>query len=256
MAGQTELPDYVLRNRAVWDEMAPEWVGGGERNWARPEPAWGIWGIPESELHLIDDVAGLDIIELGCGTGYVSAWLARRGARPVGIDNSARQLETARRLQVEHGLDFPLIHGNAENVPYPDASFDFAISEYGAAIWADPYRWIPEAARLLRPGGRLTFMGNAFLFILCSPDEEEPPTDRLLRDQFGACRFEWPSDGSVDFHLAHGEMIRLLRSNGFEIEDLIEIQAPEGATTRYVWVDPAWARRWPTEEIWKARKRA
>ncbi len=134
-------------------------------------------------------------IELGCGTAYVSAWLARRGARPVGIDNSPKQLETARRLQAEHGLEFPLLLGNAESVPYPDASFDFAISEYGAAIWADPYRWIPEAARLLRPGGRLTFLGNAFLFILCSPDEDDvPPTDRLLSDQFGACRFEWPGD--------------------------------------------------------------
>lgn len=252
---ENELPEHVQRNRDVWDKWAPEWAASGARNWASHEPTWGIWGVPESELRLIENVEGLDVIELGCGTAYVSAWLARLGARPVGIDVSARQLETARRLQTEHGLDFPLIHGNAEEVPYPDASFDFAISEYGAAIWADPYRWIPEAARLLRPGGRLTFLGNAFLFILCSPEEELPATDRLLRDQFGACRFEWPSDDSVEFHLPHGEMVRLLRASGFEIEDLIEIQAPEGATTRFPWVDPAWARRWPSEEVWKARKR-
>ena len=92
---------------------------------------------------LPDDLDGLDTIELGCGTGYVSAWLARRGARPVGIDNSEAQLATARRLQAEHGIEFPLIHGNAETVPLPDASFDLAISEYGASIWADPYRWVP-----------------------------------------------------------------------------------------------------------------
>jgi len=253
---ESDLPEHVQRNRRVWDGWAPEWVKSGERNWALDEPTWGIWGRPESELGLIQDCDGQDVIELGCGTAYVSAWLARRGARPVGIDNSAKQLETARRLQIEHGLDFPLIHGNAETVPYPDASFDLAISEYGAAIWADPYRWIPEAARLLRPGGRLTFLGNAFLFMLCSPDEELPPTDRLLRDQFGACRFEWPADESVEFHLPHGEMIRLLRASGLEIEDLIEIQAPEGATTRFPYVDPAWARRWPSEEVWKARKKA
>ncbi|MGD0121040.1 MAG: hypothetical protein ABSC46_00575 [Candidatus Limnocylindrales bacterium] len=75
------------------------------------------------------------------------------------------------------------------------------------------------------------FLGNAFLFILCSPEEELPPTDRLVRDQFGARRFEWPSDDSVEFHLPHSEMIRLLRGSGFEIDDLIEIQAPPGATT-------------------------
>ncbi len=252
-----ELPDHVLRNRAVWDRWAPDWVAGGQRNWAAHEPDWGIWGIPESQLRLLDDVEGRDVIELGCGTAYVSAWLARRGARPVGIDNSPKQLETARTLQVKHKLEFPLLLGNAESVPYPDASFDLAISEYGAAIWADPYLWIPEAARLLRPGGRLRFLGNAFLFILCCPDEDDkPPTDRLLSDQFGACRFEWPSDESVEFHLPHGEMIRLLRKSGFEIEDLIEIQAPEGATTKYPWVDPVWARRWPTEEVWKARKKS
>lgn len=255
MSERDELPEYVLRNRAEWDRWAPDWVASGERNWASPEAHWGIWGIPESELHMLDDVAGLDAIELGCGTAYVSAWLARRGARPVGIDNSAAQLETARRLQVEHGLEFPLIHGNAENVTLPNASFDLAISEYGASIWADPYRWIPEASRLLRPGGRLSFLGNAFLFMLCSPDEaDKPSTDRLLRDQFGALRFEWPDDDSVEFHLPHGEMVRLLRSSGFEIEELIEIQAPEGSTTRFKWIDPEWARRWPSEEVWKARK--
>ncbi len=205
---------------------------------------------------MVGDVAGLDVIELGCGTAYVSAWLARLGARPVGIDNSPKQLETARRLQAEHGLGFPLLLGNAEAVPYPDASFDLAVSEYGASIWADPYRWIPEAARLLRPGGRLSFLVNSFLDMLCVPDEDDmPPTDRLVRDQFRSYRYEWSSDDSVEFHLPHGEMIRLLRASGFEVEDLIEIQAPEGATTRFPWMDPQWARRWPSEEIWKARKR-
>jgi SAM-dependent methyltransferase len=256
MTEHDELPDYVRRNRQYWDAYAPKWVASGERNWASPDANWGIWGTPESELHMLDDVAGLDAIELGCGTAYVSAWLARRGARPVGIDNSPKQLETAGRLQREHGLEFPLLLGNAESVPRPDSSFDLAISEYGVCIWADPYRWIPEASRLLRPGGRLVFLGNAFLFMLCTPDEDEtPPTDRLLRDQFGSLRFEWPDDDSVEFHLPHGEMIRLLRSSGFEIEELTEIQAPPNAVTRFPYVTAEWSRRWPSEEVWKARKR-
>jgi SAM-dependent methyltransferase len=250
-----KLPDYVLRNRAAWDDWAPDWVAAGESNWAAAEPSWGIWDIPESQLGMIGDVQGLDTIELGCGTAYVSAWLARRGARPVGIDNSEKQLETARRLQAEHGLAFPLIHGNAETVPFPDGSFDFAISEYGAAIWADPYRWIPEASRLLRPGGRLAFLINGYLQMLCAPDSDEAAADRLLNDQFGSYRFEWSSDESVEFHLAHGQMIQLLHSAAFEVEDLIEIRAPQGATTRHPYVSPEWARRWPSEEVWKARKR-
>jgi SAM-dependent methyltransferase len=115
----------------------------------------------------------MEVIELGCGTAYVSAWLARRGARPTGIDNSAEQLSTARSLQDEHDLHFPLIHGNAEATGLPDASFDLAVSEYGASIWADPYCWIPEAARLLRPGGELVFLTNGTLWILTVSDTEE-----------------------------------------------------------------------------------
>ena len=132
-----------------------------------------------------DDLDGKDAIELGCGTAYGSAvdGAARRAA---GRD---RQLGGAARhgpgAPGQHGLVFPLLHGNAEEVPLPDESFDFALSEYGASIWADPYKWIPEAARLLRPGGRLSFLVNAPLLMLCVPDEEGPgrrdPEADLLR---------------------------------------------------------------------------
>ena len=72
--------DHALVNRTSWDEDAPNWVQRGREAWAREEPVWGR-GNPESDLHLLPDVAGLDAIELGCGTAYVSAWLMRRGAR-------------------------------------------------------------------------------------------------------------------------------------------------------------------------------
>ena len=109
----SDLPDYVLKNRAHWDAHADEWVAGGERAWTS-EPSWGIWGIPESQLRLMPkDMTGMRAIELGCGTGYVSAWMARRGASVVGIDNSEHQLATAKRLAAEHNVDLELIHGNA-----------------------------------------------------------------------------------------------------------------------------------------------
>jgi SAM-dependent methyltransferase len=253
----SELPDHVRRNRANWDRSAPDWVAPGRANWCQDEPTWGVWGVPESQLGMLpDDLDGLDAIELGCGTGYVSSWLARRGARPVGIDNSQAQLDTARGFQAEFGIEFPLLHGNAEAVPYPDASFDFAISEYGASIWCDPYRWIPEAARLLRSGGRLVFLVNAPLHMLCVPDDEdEPAADRLLRPYFGMHRFEWSDDESVQFHLPHGELIALLHASGFEIEQLVEVRPPEGSTSRFPYATLEWSRRWPCEEVWKVRKR-
>ncbi|MGZ4110294.1 MAG: class I SAM-dependent methyltransferase [Actinomycetota bacterium] len=249
------LDDHVSINRAVWDEDAPNWVESGRRAWGTESPSWGIWGVPETELQLLPDVSGLDVVELGCGTGYVSAWLARRGGRCVGLDNSSQQLATARMLQREFGLAFPLVHADAERAPFADGSFDVAISEYGAAIWCDPHRWIPEAARLLRPGGRLVFLGHSNLVMLCMQESEtEAAGPELLRDLFGMRRFEWPGEAEVEFAIPHGEMVRLLRGSGFEIEDLVEIRAPEGATTPYGWVSSEWARRWPSEEAWKARK--
>lgn len=254
----TELAsDYVARNREAWDRMAVDYREAGHRNWASEAPTWGIFDVPEADLGMFPhDLEGKDVVELGCGTGYVSAWMARRGARPVGIDNSPAQLESARGFQQEFGIDFPLHLGNAEETPFASERFDFAISEYGAAIWCDPYRWIPEAARILRPGGRLHFLGNSTLLMLASPtdDEDAPVTERLERPLFGMHRFAW-SNGSAEFHLPHGEMLRLLRGSGFEVEDLIEVQIPADATTRYPYVTPEWARRWPAEEVWKARKR-
>src|ERR1700744_4853712 len=97
--------DPVGRNRTAWDQWAAEYAGPGLRGWAQPEVAWGIWQVPEARAGVLPaDLGGQDTIELGCGTGYVSSWLARRGARPVGLDNSAAQLATARQLQDRFGL--------------------------------------------------------------------------------------------------------------------------------------------------------
>jgi SAM-dependent methyltransferase len=215
--------DHIHRNRDAWNEWAAEFVEGGEQSWAAADPTWGIWAVPEAELHVLpDELDGVDAIELGCGTAYVSAWLARRGARCVGIDLSVEQLATARRLQLEHGVEFPLHEGSAEHLPFADESFDLAISEYGACLWADPYLWVPEAARVLRPGGRLIFLTNGTIMTICLPDDADaPPGDQLIRDYFGIHRLEWSNDPSVEFHLGYGDWIRLLRANGFEIEDLI-----------------------------------
>jgi SAM-dependent methyltransferase len=244
-------------NRAYWAAQAPDYAESARADWAASEPHWGIWKIPEADVGALPDVAGADTIELGCGTAYFSAWLARRGARPVGVDQSPEQLATARALQAEHGLAFPLIEADAEAVPLPDASFDLALSEYGASLWCEPERWLAEAARLLRPGGRLVFLTNSPLLILCSAEDSEVATEELARPQFGMRRVEWNgAEGhSIEFHLPHGELVRVLRDTGFEIEALHELQAPERATTRHEFVSLEWARRWPCEEIWVARRR-
>jgi SAM-dependent methyltransferase len=259
----SSLPEHVQRNRSEWDRMSTEYATWAPRAWAQQDITWGQLHAPESAIHALpESVDGMDVIELGCGTAYVSAWLARRGARPVGIDNSPKQIETARRMQAEFGIDFPIHLGNAEDLPFPDASFDLAVSEYGASIWCDPYNWIPEAARVLRPGGRLVFLVNGVMLMLCTGYEDTEETqigETLRRPLFGMHRVEWVDNDTVEFHLSHGDMIRVLRDNGFDVENLIELQGPEetGQSAPLIPYAPdAWTRQWPAEEIWCARKRS
>ena len=214
-------PDYLERNREAWTGWAGEYAERAAANWAQEEITWGVWNAPESELRVLPELSGKDVVELGCGTAYVAAWIARRGARVVGVDPTPGQLETAQRMQQEFALEFPLIAAPAEDVPLPDASFDLAVSEYGASIWADPYGWIPEAARLLRPGGHLVFLVNGTLLNLCARDEEAPPDTTLRRDYFGLHRLEWSDDDSVNFYLGYGDWIRLLGANDLEVERLV-----------------------------------
>jgi SAM-dependent methyltransferase len=252
----SEYPEYVAQNVEVWTKANAEHTGPRARDaWAKDEIEWGVFGIRESEVGVLGDVSGLEVVELGCGTAYLSAWLAKRGARPVGVDPTPAQLATARAMQQEFGLAFPLVEAVAENVPLPDASFDLALSEYGASIWADPYRWIPEAARLLRPWGRLVFLRNATISIVCM--DLDGITEHLQRPQRGLGRLEWPDTKEVEFHVPHGELIDLLRGSGFEVDRLVELYAPEAAKTHdyYGHVTADWARKWPAEEIWTAHKR-
>jgi SAM-dependent methyltransferase len=255
-----ETGDHVPVTRRQWDESISAWFDRyAQPRWAAAEPYWGIWCVPQSRLPVLPaDVDGATTVELGCGSAYVSAWLARRGAHAVGVDVSARQLATARRMQDEFDLRFPLIHGDAERVPLAGGCADLVISEYGASVWCDPYRWIPEAARLLRPGGRLVFMAESTLARMCTP-EEGPVTDRLVHDLFGLRRLVRRGDSGAEyvvFTLPHGDWVRLLGRCGLVVEDLIEVQVPAGSTNDdFPEYPDEWVRRWPAEEVWFARRR-
>ncbi len=248
-----ELPDHVRVNKASWEIEAANYVEPARRNWAAAEIRWGIFGVPEADVGALPDVDGSEVVELGCGTAYLSAWLARRGARPTGVDITENQLATARAMQAEHGLEFPLIHASAEDVPLPDACADLVISEYGASLWCKPEAWISEAARLLRPGGRLVFLTNSVLVALTAPPSG-PNSDRLVRGQREISPLRFEDDDSVEFHLAHGDWIALLARHGFTVTGLHELYAPPGAEPPHAdWMPVEWAQSWPVEEIWTAR---
>ncbi|WP_299691506.1 class I SAM-dependent methyltransferase [uncultured Tateyamaria sp.] len=251
--------DHVLINRSVWEADAVNWEDVGARLWALETPEWGNWGHPDHGLQLLPrDMVGQDAIELGCGTGYVSGWMARRGARVTAIDLSPQQLATARRLAKVHNADIAFVEGNAEQTGLPAASFDFAISEYGASIWCRPEVWLREAWRLLRPGGRLVFLGNHPLSLVCSPPDGSP-CDRTLhrpyRNMWGA---DWTDvtfePSGVCFNLTLSGWMSLFDQIGFAVRRYDEVYAPDGAEGVRGAVPATWAKEYPVEQVWHLEK--
>ncbi|MCX6021808.1 MAG: class I SAM-dependent methyltransferase [Chloroflexi bacterium] len=245
--------DAARRNRAWWNAGSDEYQDTHGPLLKQHPLAWGVWRIPEADLQVLGDVRGKDLLELGCGAAQWSIALAQQGARPVGLDMSARQLTHARRLMREAGVRFPLVLASAERAPLAAGGFDAVFCDFGAMTFARPEWTVPEAARLLRPGGLLAFTTTSPPVDMCWPDDEHAPTDRLRLAYFGLHAIA--DDETVRFQLPYGEWIRLFRRHGFLIEDLIELR-PEPDTVSSYWSAAArdWALQWPAECLWKVRK--
>lgn len=251
------LRPYLSRNQSSWDAYSKEYQTRHQTQLPTDDPTWGVWGIPESQLDILGlaDIKDKDVLEFGCGGAQWSIALARRGARMTGIDLSSSQIEFARQLIAQSGASVKLIHGNAEEVPLPDGSFDIVFCDHGAMTFADPYRTVPEAARLLRPGGLFAWNSATPLLYTCC-NEKEDLTEQLHRDYFTLHAIPEP-EGGVSFQIPYGAWVKLFRQSGFQIEDLIELQPPADAKTTYEGYAPlSWARRWPAEQIWRLRKTA
>jgi len=215
---------------------------------------WGSFHVPERRLRLLGDVRGKDILELGCGAARWSIALSRAGARVVGLDVSPRRLQQARELVRRAGARVRLVEASAESVPFPARSFDLIFCDIGAMSYADPYRTVPEAARLLRPGGQLTFSTESPIHMVYLSSRNGRFSSRPHRNYFTMHRIDLPT--TVEFQLPYGEWVRLFRENGFELERLIEPRAPPRARSKFLTrQEVRWARQWPLETIWSVRKK-
>lgn len=245
------MPEHVRRNREGWNRTSDDYQKRHGAQLAEAKQAWGTWSIPEAELRVLGDVVGKDVLELGCGAAQWSIALALAGARPVGFDLSDQQLGHARKAREAVAARFPLVQGDGECTPFADRSFDIVFCDHGALSFTEPERTVPEVARILRPGGLFAFNAESPLHALCW-DEQEVLSDALHKNYFELRSYD---DELVSFTRPYGEWIRLFRSSGFSVEDLIELRPPEGATTSYQeYASLDWARRWPGENIWKLRR--
>lgn len=239
---ETDSAAYQERNRSQlnrWDRLG-----------------WGTFDVLEDEVHALGDVQGLDALELGCGACQLGIKVAMRGARVTGLDFSAAQLAAAGPNMGETGVRFPLVRASAEELPFADAAFDLVFCDHGATSFTDPHATLPQAARVLRPGGLLVFDIISPLFSVATGTDEDPPTRELRRPYFGLGRERYEDDAGpvIEWQLTYGDWIRLFRASGFVVEDLIELRPAEDATTTYGLAPLAWAREYPIEHIWKARK--
>ena len=105
------------------------------------------------------------------------------------------------------------------------------------------------------PTGLLIFLVTSPYVMTCTPPGGGSAGERLERSYFGMHRFEFATDDAVEFHLGHGDWVRVLTDNGFVVEDMVEVRPPPHAPPRYNLVTSEWARKWPSEDIWTVRRR-
>jgi SAM-dependent methyltransferase len=228
----------VRANRSWWDANADEYQAEHGEFLGDARFLWCPEGLYEDQVHLLGDVSGQDVLEVGCGAAQCGRWLAGQGAAVTAFDLSGRQLAHARRIDQELGRPGPaLVQADATALPFAAGSFDHACSAFGAVQFVqDSARVMREVARVLRPGGRWVF-AVTHPFRWCLPDD--PGEHGLqIRDSYFDRRpyVEQDEDGVatyVEHHRTVGDRVRELTAAGFALADLIEPEYPEGLGDRW-----------------------
>jgi SAM-dependent methyltransferase len=245
------VTEHVRHNRSFWDADADAYQRAHGSALAKEPLAWGAYRVPESDLRVLGDLSSARVLELGCGAAQWSIALAEQCVDVVGLDVSAGQLGHARASDTK----LALVQASGEELPFRSQHFDVVFCDHGAISFCTPEVIVPEVARVLRPGGLLAFCETHPLLYLTWNDAKQQQTKTLQFDYAQLGRMAL-GEGTIDWALPPGAWIRLLNDAGFDVLDCIELCANADATTTYTdYAPPKWARRWPAEWIWKARRR-
>jgi SAM-dependent methyltransferase len=227
----------VRANRHWWDVDADAYHAEHGEFLGDADFVWCPENLREAEVQLLGEVAGRDVLEVGCGAAMCSRWLVTQGARPVAFDLSAGMLRHARDAAARTGLAVPLVQADAQHLPFRSASFDLAFTAFGAVSFVgDSARVMREVARVLRPGGRWVF-ATTHPIRWAFPDDPGPGGLTASIRYFDRTPYaEFGDDGAptyVEHHRTLGDRVREIVGAGFRLVDLIEPEWPAGHTREW-----------------------
>ena len=224
-------------NRRWWDAAAPAYLAEHGDDLGEVDFLWCPEGLREADAHLLGDIAGRRVLEIGCGSAPCARWLRRAGADVVALDVSGGMLARAARLGRSTGVVVPLVQADAGALPLGDGSVDLACSAFGGLPFvADAGAVLAEVARVLRPGGRFVASVNHPMR-WPMPDSPDPADLRVTSSYFDRTPYvETDSAGRtvyVEHHRTVGDWVRAVVGAGLVLEDLIEPEWTPGRTA--VW---------------------
>ncbi|SHF59132.1 Methyltransferase domain-containing protein [Jatrophihabitans endophyticus] len=224
-------------NRGWWDRDADDYHAEHGEFLGVADFVWCPERLREADAHLLGDVHGRDVLEVGCGSAMCSRWLRGEGARPVAFDLSAGMLRHARAGNAATGVDVPLVQADAEHLPFPDARFDIVFTAFGAIQFAaDTGAVMREAARVLRPGGRWVF-ATTHPIRWAFPDDPGPAGLSATMPYWDRTPYvEYAANGTpvyVEHHRTLGDRVREIAAAGLRLVDLVEPEWPAGHTEEW-----------------------
>jgi SAM-dependent methyltransferase len=253
-----QATESVRAMRRWWDGQAQDYYAEHGAFLGDADFVWGPENLREGGAHLLGDVRGRRVLEVGCGAAQCSRWLRTQGAQPVAFDLSAGQLAQGLRLNARTGVVVPLVQADAQQLPFRDASFDLACSAYGAVPFvADSAAVMREVARVLRPGGRWVF-STTHPFRWCFLDDPGPAGLVVESSYFDRRAYvEQDEDGTasyVEHHRTVGDRVREIVAAGLGLEDLVEPEWPDGHDAAWSQWSPLRGRLMPGTAIFVTRK--